>query len=71
LAGIPSLVRVTADEVGSPKRLLLISTHQLFVGGQVAAFRSLDQITIGQWTALHLARFLHPPPVAGSECAVS
>jgi hypothetical protein len=39
LAGIPSLVRVTADEVGSPKRLLLMSTHQLFVGGQVAAFR--------------------------------
>ncbi len=71
LGGVARLVGVTAHEERGTKRLLLVAAHKLLVGGHLSGPCPLHEFAIGQWTALHLSRCLHPPAGRGSRRQVS
>src|SRR5439155_17339260 len=53
LRGVLRIGGRTAGQVGHPHRHALMPAHQLFVGAQVTLARSVDELGVLQWSALH------------------
>src|SRR5258708_6755305 len=53
LRGILGISGRPGDDVGGPKRNLLISLHDLLIGGRISALGACDELGIFLWSALH------------------
>jgi hypothetical protein len=48
------------DRISGPKRDLLISLHNLLIGGRLSALRAREQTAIVLWPALHRIASITP-----------
>jgi hypothetical protein len=59
LRGVLCIRRGPRDQVGSPKRDLLVSVHDLLIGGRIPALGARKQLSV-RWSALHRIASITP-----------